>query len=792
MTTPPEAIFRLAEMSLIQLFIPSELSRETMYTLGSLGLVQFRDLNSLTNAFQRAFVKEIRRLDEVSRQYRFFKSQLDERGIELQDKSVFGESVPVPRTSDIDDYVENAKIIELRLTQLVSALDALELRNRKLVQQRHVLHAADAFFGSHQGMEIEFVAGVIPREKTHVLERVLWRTLRGNLLLKTQEIKEPIYEPESKTKVAKDVFVVFTHGELLLNKIRRIAESLGADLYDVSYDQEVRSQTLSSLNDQLSDVSAVLQTTDNTLQAELIALSQELVQWDETILREKAVYETLNLFSYDRGRKILVAEGWAPTADLGTLKYELSRESDQHYRDDASSVNSLARDPELSTVVSVLLTTKKPPTYHRLNLFTSGFQAICDAYGVPTYREVNPGLATIVTFPFMFAIMFGDLGHGIILTMIGAGIVASEKKLLAMKRGDILDMAFSGRYIVLLMGLFSIYTGFMYNDIFSLSMSLFKSGWRWPEHFEAGDAIEATQVGVYAAGIDPVWHGTENGLLFLNSYKMKLSIVMGYLHMLYLYMFSLVNYVNFNSMIDIVGNFIPGLLFMNAIFGYLTVLIIYKWCVDWIAIEKPAPSLLNTLISMFLSPGTVDEPLYSGQATLQVFFLIVALLCVPCLLFVKPLYMKRKLEKEAQYRAIADSEEHVEDDEEEEHSELFGDIMIHQVIHTIEFCLNCVSHTASYLRLWALSLAHAQLSQVLWSMTLANSFGMTGVFGVIMTVLLFGMWFVLTCAVLVAMEGTSAMLHSLRLHWVESMSKFFEGEGYAYEPFKWGGESSFD
>ena len=117
------------------------------------------------------------------------------------------------------------------------------------------------------------------------------------------------------------------------------------------------------------------------------------------------------------------------------------------------------------------------------------------------------------------------------------------------------------------------------------------------------------------------------------------------------------------------------------------------------------------------------------------------------------------------------------------HGEDIGDLMIHQTIETIEFVLGFVSNTASYLRLWALSLAHAELAEVFWGKTMGLVINGVGAMNFILVFCAFAVWMVITVAVLLLMDVLECFLHALRLHWVEFMNKFYYADGYAFEPF---------
>lgn len=104
------------------------------------------------------------------------------------------------------------------------------------------------------------------------------------------------------------------------------------------------------------------------------------------------------------------------------------------------------------------------------------------------------------------------------------------------------------------------------------------------------------------------------------------------------------------------------------------------------------------------------------------------------------------------------------------------------MIETIEYALGTVSNTASYLRLWALSLAHSQLAKVFLDLTMA---GFLKEGGYITLFISFYCFFGVTFAVLMCMDLLECFLHTIRLHWVEFQNKFFKGDGYKFNPYSY-------
>jgi V-type H+-transporting ATPase subunit a len=966
--------FRSQSMSYVTLIVSADASKVIIRELGTLGCIEFVDLQSKLTAFQRPYTPLLKRFDDIENKIRFLAGELHKNEVVVvpmgSPESFLGlnssSSPGVDLSTTTDDLDADAMTtgmhivegLESKVNTFVDQMTELNQFNKNLhdeymrkIEFQHLLILSNSLSrkvrsGMHSNLaagvdtdkeslldgeerggiemapmssfrgpgytsddeneagEIAFssIAGTIRLADRSRFERQLYRSTRGNCFVRfgsldNKAMRKQHDMEELSTRVG---FIIFFKSATIERKITRICDSFSCHMYIIPPSKEAASKKQYENEADLLESRTVLAKCKDKQIDLCRSLSGLLEGWLWVVKREKGCYDALNLCRQEGlGGSFLQAKGWIPDNMMTRTQEVIEQAHKKHNL------------PHMTTLLErVPGAWPTAPTHFRLDKFTYAFQEFVNTYGVPRYREINPALFTAGTFPFLFGVMYGDIGHGTCLTLGALFLLMTAEKALGQRGLDPMVKAiYSARYMLLMMGLCALYCGMVYNDYFSLTIDVFGSSYQWPMYPESaldehggvadssrrvlessnssklvipeGEAAEliggyGVAEDVYPFGVDPVWHIAGNDLLFFNSMKMKMAVVLGVIHMSLGIGLKGVNAALFKQPLDLYLEFIPQVLFTLCLFGYMIVLIFMKWAINWddrmqlgtcnydaagnaasctlggtdadgnvvsscytsggavcdasTSLEDKCPldyggtgdgcqppNLISTLMNIALKPGDVQEPMFFGQAQLQVFLLLAAFICIPWMLCLKP-YLLIRQHKQAHgdpSRATARETESLmrregggatenpllsehngssaglmasasgdsgdaeggEDHGEEEHSD--SEIVIHQAIETIEFVLGMISNTASYLRLWALSLAHSELAHVFWEKALLIPIKS---YNPVFIVIGFYVFAAVTAGVLLGMDLLECFLHALRLHWVEFQNKFYKADGFRFRP----------
>jgi len=844
--------------------------------------VQFEDMNR--QAMRRPFRKYVDRIAEMDRILRV-----------MGDEFAKLDDLPPIVKNELDQFQKTEQKeytldkVEAELARKYDQWIKFKENNEKLIWGRNATEEEIAVMRHAQrmlrsagggGLEqplleqeslVESMAGVVEDKEIDKIMKGLWRASRGKAYFSfDRELGITVKDPKSGAEVKKTPFVAYFQTgpeSALARRVKNVCLAMSANMYNWPRNaveakrKEDELQNDLKRNDRLlKDFTSFMEEEAREFVDQVDGGNSKIENYRLFCKKEKSAYTILNLFTDGLTYR---CDLWFPKSEFEALSAKLhgvKTASGQH------AVLLLSREAPAGI----------PPTYVQTNDFLEPWQGVINTYGIPSYKTANPVVITSVTFPFIFGMMYGDVGHGSMLLCAGLFLIWRGSK-----PGAKYDFPlYSIRFVIAQMGFFAVFAGLMYNDLFGMVSfeffeSRFMSNGSMVESFNAenlADCGDSCQ-GPYPFGLDHAWHGAANELLFQNSLKMKLSVCVGVLQMLLGVGLRFSNALHDGSMVDLVCECIPMLIFMVCFFGYMDYMIVYKWThkipgdvpgpdgplglgLAWgeDANGNPgsagAPSIINSLICMGMHQ--VDKaPLFPGAQDRASMLMLASAVAVPWLLIPKPLILKSRHEKvdnqaeggggvggllayvlafsavpyllhlytgswknTATYYAVIvgilvilavkqpDSKVKVEEDEEAApvvqappaaghgHGHggefEFGEVLIHQVIETIEYVLGTISHTASYLRIWALSLAHQQLSAVFYKYTLLMAFSSSGgnwiVSGLAIYVA-FGAWIGVTIGVLLGMDVLECFLHTLRLHWVEFQSKFYRGDGQWFSAY---------
>lgn len=305
---------------------------------------------------------------------------------------------------------------------------------------RKVASALNGGGGGEDDKFRSFLCGSLLTASQDQFKRMLYRVSRGNAFVRFEEIKDKIHDPSSDEPVQKCVFYIVFLGLELKTRIMKMCDVLRATLYELHTENRSEIHTMiENLQVELVDKRVIHTSTEEQMTQLLQRLvwndsTSPLNDWLAALQREKLICD---VFMKSHFYLTMIAiEGWIPSIYVDELK-DAVKNAVLGSRNPAAAIEVEPTNP--------IHEPGAPPTFFRTNKFTATYQGIVDTYGVPRYKEANPALFTIISFPFLFGVMYGDIGHGLFLFLFSLFMILCEKSLEAKRKagtlGEIPTMA---------------------------------------------------------------------------------------------------------------------------------------------------------------------------------------------------------------------------------------------------------------------------------------------------------------------------------------------------------------
>ncbi|MFX0167775.1 MAG: V-type ATP synthase subunit I [Candidatus Hodarchaeota archaeon] len=605
----------------------------------------------------------------------------------------------------------------------------------RLIAQTGLAHFSDIKQSSRnlsQGLE-----PVEPSERFYYLSNLLTRTttlINDMKVNRGGKIKNPLKVPE----IPEDSYL-----ESIETKLKKIEDE---------FEGHTRSLEIAARKeDKASKKEAKKHIKELTEEKRL-----ELLGWEELLKREHSLEETKTLFY--KTKRTYIMYGWIPTKKIKSLEKAIAQQKQvslsiefEAHKDKPESGHYPADVGPLEGEVAPEEPIA-PPTKQTNPRFLRSFQNLTNAFGLPNHREIDPAWFMALGFPIIFGLMFGDIGHGLLL--FGFAMIGMIAKRRNVDAGEMINYFIQGSGLIALIALVSVFFGVLYGEFLGIDITYLPI-YQALKYSPFGQAMKNVLVNLFLffdfdGGVnwflDPhspynLWilgdpHGHPTPIWF-SAFEMPanlpanianptwilfvLSIIIGFIHLSIAIGFDAINKLRHRD-------------WKHAIFGPI-IWLYFLWGLAFMIFQFGINFMAWPLIEM-----------------------LIALILPAVIMFLGGMVA-------------------------------FG--FMDGFMEGLERLIESISNTISYSRILALNMAHAGFAKTF--IFLAGFTGAVELFNILEqlfpagqlnfgTFLTFIGMIILGTVFVLLMEGLLSFIHTLRLHWVEAYLKFYAGTGYEYKP----------